>query len=154
MITAVWRGIEAPRMEIAHVSFDASSVRAQGTQIGVSYELRYTLRDNGLHVEIVDDRAEFFALGDADFFDLGFSPLFNSLPVHRDNLLHDAGATQRDYTMLWVSVPDLHAHRSNQRYTPLGASLIIFSSGDYSARIEFDGDGLVGSYEGLADRAS
>ena len=40
--TVVWRGLDGePRMEIARVDLAGGEVRASGTQIGVTYELRY-----------------------------------------------------------------------------------------------------------------
>ena len=63
---------------------------AEGTQLGAVYELRYRLEPVTLSLEVVGDGSLDVELGDADFFDLGWSPLFNSLPVIRDGLL-DAG---------------------------------------------------------------
>jgi hypothetical protein len=153
-ITAVWQGVDAPRMEIAHVTINGPTVVAQGTQIGLAYELRYALRDSVLDVEVVGQRSGSLELGGADFFDLGFSPLFNALPVHRDHLLRSEQVAPREYDMLWVSVPDLRTHRSQQQYTPLGNHRVKFSSGVYRARLDFDADGLVRFYEGLAERVS
>jgi hypothetical protein len=84
--------------------------------------------------------------------DLGFSPLFNSLPVLRDRL-HEGGEA-RDYTMAWVGVPDLKVSESRQRYIPLEAHVVRFRSGTFSADIEFDADGFVVRYPGLAERVS
>jgi len=150
-LSLVWQGVDAPRMEIAHVVTTPTSLTAHGTQIGVGYELRYVLADRRLDVEVVGVRAQSFELADADFFDLGFSPLFNSLPVLRDGLLAD-GAAARDYVMSWVAVPDLTVEKSEQRYEPLGQRQIRFVAGDYRAVLQFDTDGFVESYEGLATR--
>jgi hypothetical protein len=38
--TLLWRGLDAPRMEIVRAE---SLDRAHGTQIGIAYELRWTL---------------------------------------------------------------------------------------------------------------
>jgi hypothetical protein len=83
--------------------------------------------------------------------DLAGSPLFNSLPVLRDRL-HEGGGDAREYTMAYVRVPELSAERSQQRYTPLGRGLVRFRSGDFTADLEFDRDGFVTRYPGLADR--
>ena len=48
--TLVWRGLDAPRMEIAHVELDAGSLRARGTQIGAVYELRYEVEEPQLRL--------------------------------------------------------------------------------------------------------
>jgi hypothetical protein len=150
VITVVWRGLDEPRMEIARVELEGAELRATGTQIGVSYELRYELEPTLLRLELVGVRKLEVALGGLDFFDLGFSPLFNSLPVVRDDLLGAENA--RDYVMRWVSVPDLELRESEQRYEPVGGDTIRYSSGSFVADIRFDEDGLVGYYEGLAER--
>ena len=91
---------------------------AAGTQLGAVYELRYRLERERLFLEVVGERSRDVELGDADFFDLGWSPLFNSLPVMRDRLLEEG--PPRLYTMCWVDVPSLQVSRSDQRYEPLG----------------------------------
>jgi hypothetical protein len=90
-------------------------------------------------------------LDDADFFDLGWSPLFNSLPVIRDRLLQSGPA--RDYVMRWVDVPSLEVTTSEQRYEPLGHGLIRFRSGSFTADIQFDENEFVLDYPGVARRA-
>jgi hypothetical protein len=144
----VWRGLGEPRMEIARVA--PGDVRASGTQVGVAYELRYELEPGLLRLNLVGQRMLDVELGKLDFFDLGLSPLFNSLPVWRDGLLENGKA--RDYMMRFVSVPDLEVLESRQRYEPLGGRQLRFSSGDFTALLEFDDDGLVVRYEHLAER--
>jgi uncharacterized protein len=139
-------------MEIAHVELLAGGLAAQGTQIGVAYELRYELADGLLRANVVGGPALELQLGAHDFFDLSYSPLFNSLPVRRDSL-HERGAA-RDYVMAWVEVPSLAVRRSDQRYEPLGDGLVRFSSGTFSADIELDEEGLVLRYPGLAERTA
>ena len=85
--------------------------------------------------------------------DLGFSPFFNSLPVLRD-ALHEGGGAARDYVMAWVAVPELAVSRSRQRYVPLERGTVRFRSGSFTADIEFDADGFVLAYPGLAERVS
>jgi hypothetical protein len=135
-------------MEIAYV--DPGRDQASGTQIGVTYELRYELEPGLLRLELVGKRQLEVELGELDFFDLGLSPLFNSLPVWRDGLLDD-GQTS-DYVMRFVSVPDLQVLVARQRYEPLGGRRLRFSSGDFTAVLDFDDDGLVVRYEHLAER--
>jgi hypothetical protein len=148
--TLVWRGLDAPRMEIARVEHVGDGLRASGTQLGVAYELRYELEGERLRVEVVGERAADVALEGVDFFDLGYSPLFNSLPVLRDGLLDEGPA--RDYVMRWVAVPELELHESQQRYEPLGGRRVRYRSGTFAADLTFDEDGLVVRYEGLAER--
>jgi uncharacterized protein len=98
------------------------------------------------------------ALGDALDPDLGLSPLFNSMPLLRHNLHRGAGA--EDFLMVWISVPDLSLHASPQRYTHLSSSqgihLVRFEAvgegEDFVADIQFDDDGLVLDYPGIATR--
>src|SRR5690348_9427932 len=117
----VWLGDGAQRMEVAHVEQTEPEFVASGTQLGVLYELRYRLNDEALHLELVGERTLEIELNGADFFDLGWSPLFNSLPVIRDRLLEPG--PPRDYLMCWVDVPSLEVSMSEQRYEPLGDSV-------------------------------
>jgi uncharacterized protein len=147
MRSFVWRRLDEPGMEIAHVdSFD----RAEGTQIGVTYELRWRLDGPRLELQVVGSEAHAIELADADFFDVFASPFFNSLPVMRDGLL-EAGPP-RDYTMEFVDVPSLRTRRSAQRYTPRGDRVVGYASGDFAADIEFDADGFVVRYDGFLER--
>jgi hypothetical protein len=148
--TAVWRGLDEPRMEIARVELPGPEPRMSGTQIGLSYELRYAFEPGLLRLELVRSRTFEVALDGVDFFDLGLSPLFNSLPVWRDGLL-EAGPA-REYVMRFVSVPELEVVEAKQVYEPLGEGRVTFRSGDFTADLAFDDDGLVVRYEGLAER--
>jgi hypothetical protein len=137
-------------MEVARVDRDAHGITASGTQLGAVYELRYLLQPASLWVEVVGDRSIELDLDGADFFDLGWSPLFNSLPVIRDGLLE--ASPPRDYSMRWVEVPSLDVKLSEQRYEPLGNGAVRFSSGGFTADIQFDEDGFVTSYPGIGSR--
>ncbi len=148
--TLAWVGDGAPRMEVAHVELRGNDLIAAGTQLGASYELRYHLESKALSLELVGERSLQLSLGDADFFDLGWSPLFNSLPVLRDHLLEPGTAC--DYVMQWVEVPSLVVHRSEQRYEPIGDRIVRFRSDDFVADIRFDDDGFVVGYPGIAMR--
>ena len=145
-----WGADGAPRMEGAHVERLDSGFTAAGTQLGPVYELRYRLEPTRLSLEVVGQRALEVELAGADFFDLGFSPLFNSLPVIRDNLL--PGGVSRRYEMRWVDVPSLAVSMSEQRYEPLGDGRVRFSAGDFTADIQFDEAGFVLDYPGIGTR--
>jgi hypothetical protein len=145
--TLVWRRLDEPGMEI--VRFDAAD-RAEGTQIGSAYELRWRLEGSTLELEVVGGRSEKVELGDADFFDVLNSPYFNSLPVWRDDLL--AAPVAHDYTMRFVVVPDLTTSLSAQWYEPLDAHTIRFRSASFEADIEFDAEGFVTLYHGYLER--
>jgi len=145
----LWRRVDEPGMEIAHVeTFD----RASGTQIGASYELRWRLDGQRLELEVVGEQSAVVDLEDADFFDVFASPFFNSLPVVRDGLL--SGGEARTYTMRFVRVPELETVLSEQRYEPLRDRVVRYSSGTFTADIEFDGDGFVLDYQGFLERVA
>jgi hypothetical protein len=137
-------------MEVAHVDRQAGEVTAVGTQLGPVYELRYRVTPAALSAEIVGGPSLDLKLGDADFFDLAFSPLFNSLPVIRDGLLR-AGPS-RSYVMHLVDVPSLEVSRSEQTYEPLGDGLARFSAAGFTADIKFDDAGYVLDYPGIGTR--
>jgi hypothetical protein len=144
----VWRGLDEPRMEIARADVDGGELRADGTQIGVGYELRYRLEPGRLQAEAIGGQTIDVGLDGADFFDLGYSPLFNSLPA----LAGLERATE--YVMAFVEVPSLRLSRAEQRYEPKGDGRVRFSAGSFVAEIEFDADGFVTRYEGLAERVA
>jgi uncharacterized protein len=137
-------------MEVAHVVAGERGLVADGTQLGATYELRYRLDGVTLLLELVGQRSTEIELGDADFFDLAWSPLFNSLPVLQDRML--LGGRPRDYVMRWIDVPSLEATRSEQRYESLGGGVVRFSAGTFSADILFDDEGFVVEYPGLCRR--
>jgi uncharacterized protein len=146
----VWLGDGAPRMEVAHVEQTEPEFIASGTQLGLVYELRYQLKDEALHLELAGERMIEIELDGADFFDLGWSPLFNSLPVIRDRLLEPG--PPRAYLMRWVDVPSLEVSMSEQRYEPLGDGVVRFRAGDFVSNITFDAEGFVVSYPGIGAR--
>jgi uncharacterized protein len=138
-------------MEVAHVERHGRELTATGTQLGATYELRYRLETGVLGLDLVGKQSVEVPLDDAEFFDLGWSPLFNSLPVIRDDLLVPGPA--RDYVMRWVDVPSLEVITSEQRYEPLGNGVVRFRSGSFTAEIQFDEDEFVVDYPGIARRA-
>jgi hypothetical protein len=138
-------------MEVAHVEQRERELTAIGTQLGAAYELRYQLEPELLRLELVGRGSLDVRLDGADFFDLGWSPLFNSLPVVRDRLLEPGPA--RDYVMRWVDVPSLQVTESKQRYEPLGDLRVRFRSEGFTADIQFDENAFVIDYPGIARRA-
>ena len=137
-------------MEVAHVDAVAPQFVARGTQLGATYELRYRLAHESLQLELVGKPILELELEGADFFDLGWSPLFNSLPVIRDGLLEPG--PPRDYVMRWVDVPSLEVSLSEQRYEPMGNGVVRFRAGEFVSDISFDSDGFVVSYPGIGAR--
>jgi hypothetical protein len=146
--TMLWRGLDAPRMEIVHAE---SLDRAHGTQLGITYELHWKLDGPVLDLMMDGGPATRVELGDADFFDLHHSAFFNSLPVVRDKLLAD-GAAAREYTMRFVRIPELAAEPAWQRYEPLGNRVVRYHSVGYQADITFDADGFVTLYQDYLER--
>jgi uncharacterized protein len=135
-------------MEIAYAEVTAGELSARGTQIGVAYELRYELEPGQLRAEVVGGPSIDIGLDWTDFFDLGYSPLFNSLPVLAG--LEEPG----DFVMTFVDVPSLEVSPSEQRYEPVGDGVIRYRSGSFVADIAFDDDGFVTHYQKLAERVS
>lgn len=87
--------------------------------------------------------------------DLGLCPLTNTMPVLRHGLHREPVAGPRTFLMAWVSVPGLEVSANRQTYTPLGRTAghgtrIRYASGDFSSDVEFDDEGLVVDYPGLA----
>ncbi len=92
-------------------------------------------------------------LNSAIDIDMGYSPLFNTLPVRRRDLLSKPVGTSETYLMAFLTVPELVVAATEQTYTVLGDDTIRFTSGDFTTDVEFDPDGYVRHYPGLATRA-
>ena len=160
-----WRGPTI--FELAFVDLEADRLTARGTQLSADYRLSYVLETSQMFVSerlrgevetvhgigMLDLRRGTKPLKDEVLdIDLQASPLFNSLPVLRDRL-HDGGVA-RDYVMAYVNVHELSVERSAQRYVPLERGVVRYRSGSFSADIEFDADGFVVRYPGLAERVN
>jgi uncharacterized protein len=140
------------------------SVRARGD--GFSHSLELGRGDDGTWsaVRCQDGQPpaglEVAGLDGALDCDLGLCPFTNTLPVLRHDLVARARRGEAhpvELVMAWVAVPELTLHASPQRYTPLGpapdgGAMIGFASGDFQTTIEFDREGLVRDYPGLANR--
>jgi uncharacterized protein len=168
---AIWRGLEEWRAEAARIELEPDRVSATGTQIGDDpepYRLDYELETGegfvtrSLRIEArgadwersLDLRRE----ADAGWLDcdLGFSPLTNLMPILRHDLHREPGS--EEFTMAWVSVPELTVHAARQRYTHVRPGLVRFESLDgefagFTAELQLDADGLIRFYPELARRA-
>lgn len=88
--------------------------------------------------------------------DLGRCPLTNTMPVLRHGL--DRRPGRHEFTMAWVSVPDLRVHRSEQVYAfagRAGGQARVDYEGrhrGYAGQLRFGPDGLVELYPGLGRR--
>jgi hypothetical protein len=153
--------------ELAFVELEDDRLTARGTQLCADYRLSYVLETSQMFVSerlraevetmhgtgTLDLRRGTKPLRDEVLdLDLQASPLFNSLPVLRDRL--HGGGDARDYVMAYVNVPELSVARSEQRYVPLERGVVRFRSGSFTADLEFDADGFVVRYPGLAERVS
>ena len=172
----IWRGLDEWRAESAYVRIDGDRLTAHGTQLGAHpYRLDYRLvTGEGFVAErlelsllhegrlrrllivrnpdgswTAEDRPLPGLEGALDF-DVQASPIFNSTPFLRHDM--GAGGEAHDLVMAFVTVPELAVTRSEQRYTPLGDGRVNYASGDYSADIHFDEDGLVRLYEDYLER--
>ncbi|HXV93996.1 MAG TPA: putative glycolipid-binding domain-containing protein [Pseudonocardia sp.] len=97
-------------------------------------------------------RSEFEGAVDAD---LAFSPVFNSLPVRRLGLHRDAG--EHLLKVVFVALPELTVEVVEQSYRTVstldaGRAVVGFSSAGFESEIEFDADGVVTAYPGIARR--
>ena len=171
----IWRGLDEWRAETADVRIEGDRLTAHGTQLGrmpSAYRLDYSLRTGadfvaerldlsvlaggGLRRLVIvrhqdgtwtaDDRPLPELDGALDF------DVLNSTPVLRHGM--GAGGEARELLMAFVTVPELEVRPSHQRYTPLGDGVVNYASGDFTADIHFDEDGLVELYEDYLERLS
>ena len=165
----VWRGLDDWRAEAASVDFVRGGLVARGTQIGAGHRVEYELDASG--DGFVTERLQVVAtsdalgtreldltrerMGDALDCDLALSPLTNAMPVLRHRLHERPGS--HDFTMAWVSVPDLEVLTSAQRYEHVRPGVVRFLDlglhEGFTAEIRFDDDGLAVTYPDLATRA-
>ncbi|WIM96742.1 putative glycolipid-binding domain-containing protein [Actinoplanes oblitus] len=96
----------------------------------------------------IEDPDQLYGVFDAD---LGGSPLTNTLPIRRLNLLGQEAVAHR-LSVAWVLVPSLEVVQADQIYTPLGDGRIRFASETFAADLTVDDDGFVVDYPGLARR--
>jgi hypothetical protein len=171
-----WNGTPDWRAEVCEAVLSEDGVVATGAQLGAApqpYRAAYELEVRGgwitrrLRVEVggvgsvelrhdgkgtwagVANAAELEGALDCD---LAFSPLTNLMPVRRHRLHEQPGAV--DLEMAWVALPELTVHRSKQRYEHLEPGRVRYTSGDFTADLELDADGIVVFYPGLARRVN
>jgi hypothetical protein len=84
--------------------------------------------------------------------DVAACVLFNALPVRRLGLHNGPG--EHDLPMVYVNLPDLSVELVRQRYRTDGTqtSMVTFTSGDFTADLTVDREGIVLDYPGLARR--
>lgn len=84
--------------------------------------------------------------------DLGGSPLTNTLPVRRLDLLTAETGVAHRINVAWVLLPSLEVVQADQIYTSLGDNRVRFASETFSTDMTVDGEGFVVDYPGLARR--
>ncbi|GIF19923.1 hypothetical protein BJ973_006965 [Actinoplanes tereljensis] len=82
--------------------------------------------------------------------DLGGSPLTNTLPIRRLDLLKAEPNVSHRISVAFVLVPSLEVVQADQIYTPLTKDRIRYASETFSADLTVDDDGFVVDYPGLA----
>lgn len=84
---------------------------------------------------------------DVDLYD---SPLTNTLPIRRLNLLAQPAGTTHTILAVWILLPSLAVLPLEQSYTALGDGKIRYSSGTFTADLTVDDGGFVTDYPRLA----
>src|ERR687893_412273 len=101
-----------------------------------------TLERTAKGVWSVNGKADKALKGCSDV-DLGCSPSTNTLPIRRLRLGIGASKTIQ---AAWVRFPELTVEKASQKYTRLEEFTYRYESGDFSAELTVDEDGLVASY--------
>jgi len=98
------------------------------------------------------------ALGELDGcvdIDIALTPFTNTLPIRRLDL---AAGDSRELRVVYFDFPEFRPAAATQRYTCLerrgGGGLYRYQSGDFSADIAVDDEGLVETYPDLWQRAA
>jgi len=84
--------------------------------------------------------------------DLTGSPLTNTLPIRRLNLLKAQTGVAHRLSVAWVILPSLEVVQADQIYTSIGDGLVRYATETFSADLVVDDDGFVADYPGLAKR--
>jgi hypothetical protein len=164
-----WQGVDPKTIEHCHVVANGRDTRIRSAMIGPDFGLFYRLKlDEAGHTRTVrieradgkllelfsdgmgswsDDRAEPIpALKGAIHVDIWPTPLTNSLPIWSQDW--ETGISQT-FAMVYIDATTMSVERTEQTYTRLDRTHYRFTSGDFDAVIEVDGDGAVVNYPGL-----
>jgi hypothetical protein len=172
MTSILWRRIDRTSFERCTLDATATGHRLAGTVLlvddGVPYEIRYTIVTTpewfpvtvGINVQggggdrtlaLSGDGTGSWSVGDAPVLelygatdvDLGFTPGTNTLPIRRLGL--DVGASA-EITAVRVDFPQRDIEKVSQSYERLAERRYRYRSGDYSADLTVNEDGLVVAY--------
>ena len=175
MATVLWQGVETGALDRCRLAAGPDGLRLSGTvltaEFGTPLEVRYQVEagpeghtrrvelalDGGaVRRVLVADGAghwrweggpELAEVAGALDVDLTVTPATNTLPIRRLSGL-DVGEAA-DLRMAWVQFPELSVIPSAQRYQRLATDRWRFSTGDFSAELVVDPEGLVLDYGGL-----
>jgi hypothetical protein len=175
LATVLWQGVETGALDRCLLGAGPDGLRLLGmvltAEFGTPLDVRYQVEagpdgltrrvklalDGGaVHRVLLADGAghwrweggpELAAVAGALDVDLTVTPATNTLPIRRLADLEVGEAA--DLQMAWVQFPDLEVIPSAQRYQRLAPDRWRFSSGDFSAELRVDPDGLVLDYSGL-----
>jgi hypothetical protein len=177
MISALWRRLDTPGHDAAHVSRTANGWRLEGGAVfahelgparlsySVDCALDWRTRRGDVAGWVGEQRIDInvtrsdsgqwhFAghavngLEECLDLDFGFTPATNFLQLHRCNL--DIGETA-DFPVAWLDVPGTSLTSLPQRYEKRSATTYWYESpqGPYSALLELTDSGFVRIYPGL-----
>jgi hypothetical protein len=82
--------------------------------------------------------------------DLTGSPMTNTLPIRRLNLLKAEPGVAHRISVAWVQLPSLEVVQADQIYTRQSEGVVRFANETFSADLVVDDDGFVADYPGLA----
>ena len=175
MATILWQDVETGALDRCRLETGPDGLRLSGTvltaEFGSPLDVRYRVetapdgltRRFGLELDggavrrvlLADgagrwrwqDGPELAEVAGALDVDLTVTPATNTLPIRRLAGLEVGQAA--DLQMAWVQFPDLEVIGSAQRYQRLAPDRWRFSTGDFSAELRVDPEGLVLEYGGL-----
>jgi uncharacterized protein len=173
--TVLWQGLESGALDRCRLEAGPAGLRLAGTvltaEFGIPLDVRYLVEagPDGLtrRVELAldggavrrvmladgagrwrwEDGPELTQVAGALDVDLAVTPATNTLPIRRLADLEVGRAADLD--MAWVQFPGLEVIPSAQRYERLAGDRWRFASGDFTAELLVDPDGLVLDYRGL-----
>jgi uncharacterized protein len=173
--TILWQDVETGALDRCRMEAGPDGLRLSGTVLtpahGTPLDVRYLVeagpdgltRRVGLELDGGTTRRVLLADGAGSWrweggpeltevagsldVDLTVTPATNTLPIRRLAGLEPGQAA--DLQMAWIQFPDLEVIASAQRYQRLAADRWHFSTGDFSAELLVDQDGLVLDYGGL-----
>jgi uncharacterized protein len=173
--TVLWQGVETGALDRCRLETGLDGLRLSGTvltaEFGYPLDVRYLVEtpsdgltrrvelelDGGAVRRVLladgaghwrwEDGPELPEVAGALDVDLTATPATNTLPIRRLAGL-DVGQAA-DFKMAWVQFPGLEVLDSAQRYERLAPDRWRFSTGDFTAELLVDPEGLVLDYSGL-----